>query len=51
MIATGQSGHPLSPHYGDMTERWQAGETFTISGTPAELAAGGLGLTTLHPTP
>jgi penicillin amidase len=51
MIATGQSGHPLSPHYGDMTERWQAGETFTISGTPAELAAGGLGLTTLHPAP
>ncbi len=26
MISTGQSGHVASPHYGDMTEPWAAGE-------------------------
>jgi penicillin amidase len=25
IIATGQSGNPLSPHYGDMMERWRDG--------------------------
>jgi penicillin amidase len=30
MFAPGQSGHPLSPHHGDLTERWAAGEYFEI---------------------
>lgn len=30
MHAPGQSGHPLSPHHGDLTERWAAGEYFQI---------------------
>jgi penicillin amidase len=25
---TGVSGHPWSPHYGDQTDAWAAGETF-----------------------
>lgn len=30
MHAPGQSGHPLSPHHGDLAERWAAGEYFQI---------------------
>ncbi len=30
MHAPGQSGHPLSPHHGDLAERWAAGEYFEI---------------------
>ncbi len=30
MHAPGQSGHPLSPHHGDLAERWAAGEFFEI---------------------
>jgi penicillin amidase len=25
IVATGQSGNPLSPHYGDMLTRWRDG--------------------------
>jgi penicillin amidase len=25
VLASGQSGHPGSPHYGDQTEAWQSG--------------------------
>jgi penicillin amidase len=31
VIATGQSGNPLSPHYGDMVERWRDGGHVTIA--------------------
>lgn len=30
MFAPGQSGHPLSPHHGDLVERWARGEYFQI---------------------
>ena len=30
MIATGQSGHPASAHYGDLTAAWRDGETFEL---------------------
>ena len=30
MHAPGQSGHPLSPHHGDLAERWASGEYFQI---------------------
>ena len=33
IIATGQSGNPLSPHYGDLLEAWRDGRFLTI---PAE---------------
>lgn len=32
MIATGQSGNPLSPHYGDLAERWRDGHYVTLAG-------------------
>jgi len=32
IIATGQSGHFLSPFYGNLTERWRDGEYVTIGG-------------------
>jgi len=41
IIATGQSGHRLSPHYGDLNQRWRDGAGLTLSGTPAQLAAAG----------
>ncbi|QQP87866.1 penicillin acylase family protein [Skermanella sp. TT6] len=51
MIATGQSGNPLSPHYGDLVERWRDGEHFTIGGSLDAVAADGLGRLTLVPPP
>ncbi|MEQ9812570.1 MAG: penicillin acylase family protein [Azospirillaceae bacterium] len=50
IIATGQSGHPLSDHYGDLREPWAAGQHVTIAGTPGYLAANGLGMLTLRPS-
>jgi penicillin amidase len=35
MIATGQSGHPLSDRYGDLLGRWQAGEMLRLTRQPA----------------
>jgi len=32
MIATGQSGNPLSPHYGDLAVRWRDGHYVTLVG-------------------
>jgi len=43
ILATGQSGNPLSPHYGDMTERWRDGGAFTLTGTADAVAARGIG--------
>jgi penicillin amidase len=41
-IATpGQSGHPLSPHWGDLAPLWANGRHFTIAGTHDELARTG----------
>ncbi|MBB3897991.1 penicillin acylase family protein [Roseococcus suduntuyensis] len=34
IIGTGQSGHPLSRHWGDLLERWQAGETLRLTREP-----------------
>jgi penicillin amidase len=44
IIATGQSGNPFSPHYGDMTERWRNGKGIVLSGTKEQVMANGLGL-------
>ncbi len=49
MIATGQSGHPLSKHYGDLTPLWNAGQSLTLSGTVEELAKQGAAHLTLTP--
>ncbi|MDX2028360.1 MAG: penicillin acylase family protein [Alphaproteobacteria bacterium] len=41
MIATGESGHVTSPHYGDLFGLWSEGKYITLSGTRDELAAQG----------
>jgi penicillin amidase len=37
MIATGESGHIFSPHYGDLVPLWNAVKAITLSGTAEEL--------------
>jgi penicillin amidase len=32
MIATGQSGNPFSPHYGDLATRWRDGIYVILDG-------------------
>jgi penicillin amidase len=43
VIATGESGNPLSPHFSDLTERWRDGQAITLSGTIDQVTATGLG--------
>jgi penicillin G amidase len=35
VLAGGQSGNPLSPHYDDLLERWQRGESVPLVWSPA----------------
>lgn len=51
IIATGQSGHPLSRHYDDLAERWRRGEYVTMSLDPTLARAGACGVTVLRPLP
>lgn len=39
VLAGGQSGNPLSPHYGDLVPLWRRGEGIAIPWTPDEVAA------------
>jgi penicillin amidase len=41
VVAPGQSGHPLSPHWGDLIELWASGRHLTLAGDRAQLAAEG----------
>ncbi|NAZ36905.1 penicillin acylase family protein [Rubellimicrobium sp. CFH 75288] len=49
IIATGQSGHPLSPHYDDLGELWRRGEYIPMSLDPALARAAAVGITRLLP--
>ncbi|MEL6914944.1 MAG: penicillin acylase family protein [Pseudomonadota bacterium] len=49
IIATGQSGHPLSRHYDDLGERWRRGEYVPMSLDPALARAANIGITRLVP--
>ena len=49
VIATGQSGHPLSRHYDDLGELWRRGEYIPMTLDPDLARAGNLGITTLTP--
>ena len=51
VIATGQSGHPLSPHYDDLGELWRRGEYIPMSLDPMLARAAAVGITTLVPAP
>ena len=49
VIATGQSGHPLSRHYDDLGELWRRGEYVPMTLDPALARAGSVGVTVLEP--
>ena len=49
MIATGESGHVFSKHYGDLVELWNNVESFTLTGTEDELKARGAKLLVMTP--
>jgi penicillin amidase len=49
VVAGGQSGNPLSPHYADLLGHWQRGEGVPIPWTPAEIAAATVETLTLEP--
>ena len=48
-LAGGQSGNPLSPHYGDLFELWQRGEGVPIAWAESEVAAATVATLTLEP--
>jgi penicillin amidase len=50
VISTGQSGHPLSRHYDDLSALWRRGEYAPMSLDPALARAGATGITRLDPT-
>ncbi len=51
IIATGQSGHPLSRFYDDQSELWRRGEYIPMALDPDLARAGAVGITTLTPAP
>lgn len=51
IIATGESGHPLSRHYDDLSELWRRGEYIPMTLDPQLARAGAVGITHLVPAP
>ena len=51
VTATGQSGHPLSRHYDDLSELWRRGEYVPMTLDPQLARAGAVGVTHLEPAP
>ena len=49
IIATGQSGHPLSRHYDDLGELWRRGEYIPMVLDPELARAGAEGITVIRP--
>ncbi len=49
VLAGGQSGNPLSPHYDDMVDLWLRGESVTIAWSPAAVKARARAALTLVP--
>jgi penicillin amidase len=49
IVATGQSGHPLSRHYADQLPLWRRGESIRLHVSEAELAADNRGVMTFRP--
>jgi penicillin amidase len=49
VLAGGQSGNPLSPHYADLFELWQRGEGVPIAWSPGAVAAAAVDVLELRP--
>ncbi len=43
IIATGESGNPLSPYFNNLSQRWHDGQGIVLAGSEDEVAANGLG--------
>jgi penicillin amidase len=50
ILAGGQSGNPLSPHYDDQLPLWQRGEAITLAWSPEAVRAAAVSTLTLEPT-
>ena len=51
IISTGQSGHPLSRYYDDLSVLWRSGEYIPMSLDPDLARAAAVGITVLTPAP
>ncbi|MGA0300941.1 MAG: penicillin acylase family protein, partial [Paracoccaceae bacterium] len=49
VIATGQSGHPLSRHYDDLGQLWRRGEYWRMSLDKDLTKSGAIGITRMSP--
>jgi penicillin amidase len=49
VVAGGQSGNPLSPHYADLFEYWRRGEGVPMAWTPEEVRVAARQTLELHP--
>ena len=49
IISTGQSGHPLSKHFDDLSQLWKSGLYAVMSLDPVSARANSIGITTLEP--
>jgi penicillin amidase len=49
IVATGESGHPLSRHYDDLAAIWRRSEYIPMSLDPSLARAGAVGITRLQP--
>lgn len=49
IISTGQSGHPLSRHYDDLSELWRRGDYIPMSLDPSLARGAATGITVLEP--
>ena len=49
VIATGQSGHPLSRHYDDLGQLWRRGEYWRMSVDKELISSASIGTTRLKP--
>lgn len=50
IIATGESGHPISRHYDDLSALWRRAEYIPMSLDPSLARAGAIGITRIVPT-
>jgi penicillin amidase len=48
IVSTGQSGHPLSRHYDDLSQLWRRGEYIPMALDPQLARAGAVGITILN---
>jgi penicillin amidase len=49
MVATGVSGHPLSPHYANLTPLWRLGQYMPMSMDPETFGPNAIGTLVLQP--